>query len=171
MKCELISAKAAKIKALFLDVDGVLTDGSFYLGSDGQEIKRFHTHDGFGIKALQKSGVTIAIISGRKSSSVEHRMHELGIQEVYQGIGSKITIYKQLLKSLKLNDSQVAYMGDDLPDLDLIKQAGFSIAPANAVYTIKQNADWVTEKNGGQGAVREVCDFILRIQKKCGLKG
>jgi 3-deoxy-D-manno-octulosonate 8-phosphate phosphatase (KDO 8-P phosphatase) len=162
---DLLTKKAKALKALFLDVDGVLTDGTFFLTPDGQEIKRFNTQDGFGMKQLQKHGVMIAIISGRKSKTVDHRMKELDVGYVFQGIDSKINIYKQLQTKLSLKDNQIAYMGDDLPDLRLIEQAGFGIAPNNAVIRIKTAADWVTTHNGGFGAVREVCDFILNAQR------
>ena len=164
MSTELIHQKASRIRALILDVDGVFTDGSFYLTEQGNEIKKFHTHDGVGIKALQAINITIAIISGRSSSAVTHRMQELGITHVYQGVKTKLEIFLPLLKSLALTPAEVAYMGDDLPDLPLIQRAGLGIAPHNATLPVKQHADWVTLKKGGDGAIREVCDFLLRVK-------
>ncbi len=159
-----ISHKVKNIRAFLLDVDGVFTDGSFYLTANADEIKQFHTHDGLGLKRLQKMGLLIGIISGRSSESVTHRMKELDITEVYQGISDKMVTYEKFIKAHQLVDSQVAYMGDDLPDLALIKRVGLGIAPANAVSEVKQQADWVTMQGGGHGAIREVCDFIVSIQ-------
>jgi len=162
---ELITEKAKKIRALFLDVDGVLTNGSFALTAEGTEIKQFHTHDGYGLKQLQQQGIVVAIISSRNSQAVTYRMQELNISHVYQGVATKISIYEKLLLDLKLNDEQIAYMGDDIPDLAILKRVGLSIAPANAVTEVKQNTAWVTQRSGGQGAVREVCDFILAARQ------
>lgn len=153
--------KAQNIRAFFLDVDGVLTDGSFYLTPQGDELKRFHTHDGLGLQRLQEDNIQIAIISGRKSDAVTHRMRELNIQDVYQDVASKLTVYKTLQQKLNLTDEAIAYMGDDLPDLPLLERAGFSIAPANAVFSVRQKVDWVTQRKGGHAAVREACEFIL----------
>ncbi len=156
--------KIQSVRALILDVDGVFTDGSFYLDAHGKEIKRFHTQDGVGLKQLEKAGITLAIISGRKSEAVSHRMTELGIQQVYQGIKNKLDAYGDFLSKTQFNDSQIAYMGDDLPDLPLILRAGIGIAPANAVSEIKQQADWITAQKGGHGAIREACDFMLSVK-------
>ncbi|OGO93077.1 MAG: hypothetical protein A3F41_04280 [Coxiella sp. RIFCSPHIGHO2_12_FULL_44_14] len=153
--------KAQNIRAFFLDVDGVLTDGGFYLTPQGDELKRFHTHDGLGLKQLQQHQIHIAVISGRNSKTVTHRMRELNIPHVYQGISSKLTAYQQLLRELQLTDDVIAYMGDDLPDLPVLTRVGFSIAPANAVASVKQQVDWVTHRDGGNAAVREACEFIL----------
>lgn len=165
MSHNLISAKAQAITTLCLDVDGVLTDGSFLLGADGQEMKKFHTQDGLGLKLLQKQGVKIAIISSRASQTVALRMQELGITQVYQGVQRKMDAFNQLLQQLSLEPQQIAYMGDDLPDLECIERAGLGIAPANAVTLIRQRADWITTRCGGDAAVREVCDFILFAQE------
>ncbi len=156
-----IIKKAAKIKLLVLDVDGVLTDGKIWLTNDNEEYKSFHTQDGLGLKRLQKSEVTIAIISGRSSKVVAMRMQELGIEHVHQGVRDKLPLFQQLLKKLNLTNEQTAYVGDDLPDLPIMQQVGLSIAVANATDAIKQHASWITHKNGGEGAVREACELIL----------
>lgn len=164
MKDQLL-AKARQIKALFLDVDGVMTDGSFWLTPKGEEIKQFHTQDGVGLKALQQQGIIIAILSGRNSETVAHRMRELDIQHVHQGLTTKLTTYQQLRAQLQLQDHEIAYMGDDLPDLPVLTQVGFSIAPANAAHAVQAQVDWVTQRAGGAAAVREVCDLILQAQQ------
>lgn len=158
---QLISEKAKEIRALVLDVDGVFTDGTFYLAPNGDELKCFHTQDGVGLKQLQKIGIIIAIITGRKSETVSHRMRELGIDHIYQGIKNKMEAYTQFATAQNLKDSQIAYMGDDLPDLPLIECVGLGIAPANAVAAVKAKATWVTQRRGGDAAIREVCDFIV----------
>jgi 3-deoxy-D-manno-octulosonate 8-phosphate phosphatase (KDO 8-P phosphatase) len=156
--------KIKSIKLLILDVDGVLTDGTFYLSTDGVELKGFHTQDGLGIKQLQKAGITVAIISSRSSKAVDIRMEELGVTHVYQGIVSKLSAYNELVTKLQLTPDQIAYMGDDLPDLPVMEQVGISIAPANAVSVVKKQADWKTMRAGGQAAVREVSDMMLLIR-------
>lgn len=157
--------KAKHIKALFLDVDGVLTDGSFWLTPRGEELKQFHTQDGVGLKALQQLGITIAILSGRDSETVTHRMRELNIQHVYQGLEAKLPTYEQLRDQLQLQDHEIAYMGDDLPDLPVLTQVGLSIAPANATQPVQAKVDWVTQRTGGAAAVREVCDLLLQARQ------
>lgn len=158
--------KIKHIRALVLDVDGVFTDGHFYLAPNGDEIKCFHTHDGLGLKRLRESGIVVAIISGRKSETVTRRMHDLGIKHVQQGISKKDVAFQQLMQQLNIASHQVAYMGDDLPDLSVMECVGLSIAPANAVDAVKDYADWVTARDGGNAAIREVCDVILSIQAK-----
>ena len=164
LSAELILQKARQIKALILDVDGVFTDGRFFLLPNGDEIKQFHTQDGVGIKALQAAGIFIGIISGRASETVTRRMNELNIQHVYQGIDTKIAAYNDLKHRLKLEDHQIAYMGDDLPDLPVLHCAGLSVAPANASTSVLKKVDWITTRAGGDAAVREVCDMILKAQ-------
>ncbi|HSC76314.1 MAG TPA: HAD-IIIA family hydrolase [Pseudomonadales bacterium] len=155
---------AATIKLLLLDVDGVLTDGRITYNSEQQELKSFHIHDGLGIKLLQRSGIQVGIITGRNSPMVERRANELGITILVQGREDKIVAMKDIQKQLGLNSHEVAYMGDDLPDLAAIRQAGLGIAPANAAAVVRQHADWVTSNPGGNGAVREACEFILTAQ-------
>ncbi|MBS0350029.1 MAG: HAD-IIIA family hydrolase [Proteobacteria bacterium] len=154
-------SQALTIKCLILDVDGVLTDGTIWITEQGTEIKRFHIHDGVGIKNLQKAGIEVAIISGRSSASVTRRMAELQIQHVYQGCTDKLAVFNQLLKQLNIAALQTAYMGDDLPDIPVMKAVGLSIAVANACQEVKAVAHWHTTKKGGEGAVREICDRLL----------
>ncbi|MCH9770683.1 MAG: HAD-IIIA family hydrolase [Gammaproteobacteria bacterium] len=156
-----IKTQAQQIKLLALDVDGVLTDGSFWFGVDGEEYKRFNTQDGYGLVQLQKSSIEIAIISGRKSHCVNQRMAELNIQHVLQGHYDKLTALENLCQQLNISLKQVAYMGDDTPDLAAIHAAGLGIAVANATPDVLAAADWKTTRRGGDGAVREVCDLLL----------
>ena len=157
-----IKRKAAKIKLLLLDVDGVMTDGSIIFDNNGNELKRFHVRDGHGIKMLQKVGITVGIITGRRSKVVEVRAKELGITEVYQRIFKKSAVYEKLLKKYKCKDENVAFMGDDIVDQELLKRAGLSAAPCDAEEMAKKYADMVTKKGGGRGAVREFTDLILK---------
>ncbi len=157
-----IKEKAKKIKLLILDVDGVMTDGSILLDNKGNEYKRFHVRDGHGIKMIGRAGITIAIITGRRSKVVELRAKELGITEVYQKIFKKSVVYEKLLKKYKCKDENVAFMGDDVVDQELLKRAGLSAAPADAEEEAKKLADLVTKRNGGRGAVREFTDLILK---------
>lgn len=158
--------KAKKIKLLILDVDGVMTDGSIILDSQDNEIKAFHVRDGHGIKMAQGVGIEIAIISGRESRVVERRALELAIKEVYQKALNKIDVYEKMLKKFGLKDDEVAYIGDDINDMPLLKRVGLSIAVADADKRVKEIVDYVTEIDGGRGAVREVIDVILKAQGK-----
>ncbi|GBE03803.1 3-deoxy-D-manno-octulosonate 8-phosphate phosphatase KdsC [bacterium BMS3Abin09] len=157
-----IKDKASKIKLLLLDVDGVMTDGSIILDNNGNELKRFHVRDGHGIRMLQKVGITVGIITGRKSKVVEVRAKELGIKEVHQKIFKKSAVYEKLLKKYKCKDENVAFMGDDIVDQELLKRAGLSAAPCDAEEVAKKFADMVTKRGGGRGAVREFTDLILK---------
>jgi len=154
--------KAKKIKLLLLDVDGVLTDGSIILDNAGNELKRFYVRDGHGIRMLQQTGIVVGIITGRKSKVVEVRAKELGIKELYQKIYQKSAIYEKLLKKYNCTNENVAFMGDDIVDQELLKRSGLSAAPADAEEGAKKLADLVTERNGGRGAVRELTDIILK---------
>jgi 3-deoxy-D-manno-octulosonate 8-phosphate phosphatase (KDO 8-P phosphatase) len=163
MKQHLIEL-AKPIKLLIFDVDGILTSGTLYLSDENIEIKGFTAQDGLGIKLLQKTGIEVAIITARKSNSVKYRMESLGIKHVYQGKLDKITVYKKLVEKLNLKDKDVAYMGDDLPDLKPIRQAGLGITVSNAHEFIKPYADYITTSPGGRSAAREVCDLIMKAQ-------
>lgn len=143
------------------DVDGVFTDGRFYLSDDGCESKAFNTQDGFGIRALLQAGIEVAVISGRKSKSVEIRMRELGVAHVIQGCKDKVAAFDELLASLNLATDRTVYVGDDVPDLPLLRHAGFSIAVANAVADVQAQCDVTTKAAGGFGAVREICEMVL----------
>lgn len=158
--------KCRKIKLLLLDVDGVFTDGRLYVSGEGQEMKAFHIQDGQGISLLQKSGIQVGIISGRSSRAVDIRAKELSIQEVHQGVSDKMKVYEEILTRYRLKDEEVAYIGDDLIDRPLLKRAGLSVAVANAHETVRQGVDWVTRREGGAGAVREVADLLLKSQGK-----
>lgn len=157
-----LSEKAKKIKLLILDVDGVMTDGSIIMDHEGNELKRFHVRDGHGIKMLGRAGIMTAIISGRKSKVVEIRAKELGITEVFQKIYKKSEVYEQLLSKYDYKDENIAFMGDDVVDQELLKKAGLSASPADAEEVAKKHADLVMTKNGGRGAVREFIDIILK---------
>jgi 3-deoxy-D-manno-octulosonate 8-phosphate phosphatase (KDO 8-P phosphatase) len=158
--------KAAAIRLLVLDVDGVLTDGRLYFSEDGNELKSFDTQDGHGIKMLQQAGIACAIITGRNTQLVARRAKNLGIVHLLQGREDKLVALRELTTSLNLPLDSVAYAGDDWPDLPAILAAGLGIAVANAHEALLQRADYVTQKAGGRGAVREVCDLILKAQHK-----
>lgn len=158
--------KAKRIKCVICDVDGVLSDGLLYIDNHGNELKTFHVQDGMGLKLLMSAGINVAVITTSRNEVVDHRMKQLGIKLYYKGQVDKRDAYVQLKKSLNLSDEQCAYIGDDLPDLPLIQQAGLGVAVANAVSLVKEYADWQTEQMGGRGAVRELCDFILQAQSK-----
>jgi 3-deoxy-D-manno-octulosonate 8-phosphate phosphatase (KDO 8-P phosphatase) len=160
LKRELIE-KAKQVRLLLMDVDGVLTDGKLYYDENGTEIKTFHIHDGHGIKLLKEAGIKTGFLSGRKSKGVELRAKELLIDECHLGITDKVEAFEKVIRKLGLNEREVAYIGDDLPDLPLLKKVGFSLTVANGIDEIKDEVDWVTKKPGGAGAVREAIDFIL----------
>ncbi len=161
---EFVINRVKKLKLLILDVDGVLTDGRLFFDHNGAEYKSFHARDGHGIKLLRKTGVEVAVISGRKSAVVSLRMKNLGIQHVYQGHEDKIGAFEEILSKMKISAEQVAHVGDDLLDLPLMIQAGLGIAVKDANFAVKDYADCITEIAGGLGAVREVCDFIMQVQ-------
>ncbi len=156
--------RARAIKLAIFDVDGVLTDGRLYFLPDGSEFKTFNTLDGHGIKMLIASGVQTAIISGRKTPVVERRAQNLGIQHLFQGREDKLVVLDGLLAELGLSYEQVAYLGDDLPDLPVIRRVGLGMAVANADGFVRQHAHGVTQARGGEGAAREFCELILRAQ-------
>ncbi|WP_263260411.1 HAD family hydrolase [Pseudomonas sp. RIT-PI-S] len=157
-------ARASRIKLAIFDVDGVLTDGRLYFLEDGSEMKAFNTLDGQGIKMLMASGVKTAIISGRNSPATERRARNLGIPYVYQGREDKLAVLDELLGVLGLSYEQVAHLGDDLPDLPVIRRVGLGMAVANAADFVRQHAHGVTQAKGGEGAAREYCELILRGQ-------
>jgi 3-deoxy-D-manno-octulosonate 8-phosphate phosphatase (KDO 8-P phosphatase) len=161
-----LKTKARKIRLLICDVDGVLTDGSLFFGDDGQEYKAFNSLDGHGIKMLQESGVQVAIITGRTSNVVLHRMKNLSVSTIYQGQSDKLVGYQQLLDELNIQADEIAYMGDDVVDLPVMIRVGLSVAVANAHELVKEHADMTTKQSGGHGAVREFCDFIIKSQGK-----
>lgn len=156
--------QARQVRLLLLDVDGVLTDGCITYGTGGLETKSFNTQDGLGIKLLQESGVAVGIITARTSEAVERRARDLGLAHVFQGKQDKLTIYESILKETGLRPPQTGYMGDDLMDLPILNRVGLAAAPANAVAEIRQRVHYTTERGGGRGAVRELCDLILEAQ-------
>jgi 3-deoxy-D-manno-octulosonate 8-phosphate phosphatase (KDO 8-P phosphatase) len=159
-------SKSKKIKLLLLDVDGVLTDGRIFLDNQGNELKAFYVRDGHGIKLAQRAGLIIGIITGRKSEVVSIRARELGIQEVHQGYIEKIAVYESLIKKYGVQDDEVAYVGDDVVDLDIFKRAGFAVAVADADPAVKPYVDLITRAEGGRGAVREFINLILKNRDK-----
>ena len=161
-----VAERAAKIRLLIFDVDGVLTDGRLYFDDNGIESKAFHSLDGHGMKMLRDGGVEMAIITGRQSDTVKYRMENLGIWLVHQGQRDKRPAYHALLEQLKLSPEQVAYMGDDVVDLPVMTQVGLAIATADAHSMVLKHAHWVTEKNGGAGAARNACEMLLHAQGK-----
>jgi 3-deoxy-D-manno-octulosonate 8-phosphate phosphatase (KDO 8-P phosphatase) len=161
-----LQQRAQAIKLAIFDVDGVLTDGKPYFLVDGSEFKTFNTLDGHGIKMLIASGVRTAIISGRKTPVVERRAQNLGIQHLYQGREDKLVVLDELLGELGLSYEQVAYLGDDLPDLPVIRRVGLGMAVASADSFVRQHAHGVTQARGGEGAAREFSELIKRAQRR-----
>jgi len=158
--------KAKAIRLVIFDVDGVLTDGSLFIGDDGQEYKAFNSRDGHGMKMLQQGGVQIAIITGRTSEVVRHRIRDLGIKLVYQGQRDKNEAFENLMEKLSIQPEQIAYVGDDVVDLPVMSRVGLAIAVQDAHSMVKQHAHWQTPSGGGQGAARDVCEMILEAQGK-----
>ena len=158
--------RASKIRMLVLDVDGVLTDGRLYFDNAGNEMKAFNTRDGLGIKALQRSGIDVAVITGRKSEIVAQRMAQLDIKHVYQGREDKLDAFTHLLKVTSLDAEQVCFAGDDWIDLPVLLRTGLAITVADADEHVKEHVHWITKRNGGEGAVREICNLILKAQGK-----
>lgn len=161
-----LQERAGKILMLVLDVDGVLTDGKLYFDNAGNEMKAFNSRDGLGMKALQRCGIEVAVITGRKSAIVSQRMAQLDIRHVYQGCEDKLEAFTQLLETTGLNAEQVCYVGDDWVDLPVLLRAGLAISVADADEHVKEHVHWVTQRNGGEGAVREICNLILSAQGK-----
>lgn len=159
-----IEEKLKKIKMLILDVDGVMTNGSIIMDSDGRELKNFNVRDGHGLVMIQRHGIRVAILTGRTSAVVEHRARDLKITEVYQGALNKQEIFLQILEKNNLLQDEIAYLGDDIVDIPVLKRVGFSAAVADALELVKTSVDYVTLHRGGQGAVREICEMLLKAQ-------
>lgn len=157
--------RLGELRLLAFDVDGVFTDGRFYLSDDGIESKAFHTQDGYGIRRVLDAGVTVAVISGRRSGAVEKRMAELGVPHVVLGCPDKVAAMDELAASLAIDVADCGYVGDDVPDLALLEHVGFSFAVANAVPEVQARCDHVTRNSGGFGAVREVCDLVVATRR------
>lgn len=158
-----MNEKARQVRMLILDVDGVLTDGGIYY-SCREEYKRFNVRDGLGIKMLVQEGIAVGIISGRTSEAVVRRAQELGIVEVHQGIADKVAVFEEIIKKHRIEADQVAFVGDDLADIPLLKRVGFAAGVADAEEAVKEHVHYICERLGGKGAVREVCDLILKAQ-------
>ncbi|MEC4684809.1 MAG: 3-deoxy-manno-octulosonate-8-phosphatase KdsC [Nitrospirota bacterium] len=161
---DVILEAARKIKLLILDVDGVLTDGGIILDNEGNELKSFHVRDGHGIKLLIRKGVDVAIITGRRSRVVERRAHELGVREIYQKCFNKVIAYEEIKKKFSLQDEEVAYIGDDVVDIPLLRRVGLPVTVADASEDVRAFSMIVTGNSGGRGAVREITDLILKAK-------
>lgn len=161
MTSESTTNPLAALRLVAFDMDGVFTDGRFYLSDDGVESKSFCTQDGFGIRQLIKRGIEVAVISGRKSGAVERRMKELGVSHVILGCGDKTAAFDMLAEELGISAEEAAFVGDDIPDLPLLSKVGYSFAVANAVSAVREYCNYTTDARGGNGAVREICELIL----------
>lgn len=162
---EVIKSKSKKIKLVIFDMDGVLTNGLCFLNANGEISKTFNYQDGLGIALLQSNGIDVAIITGDQSGVVDERAKRLKIKYVYKGRISKLSSYKDLKAKLKLGDEQIAYMGDDIIDIPVMREVGLSVAVQNAQNAVKEIADYVTPLYGGEGAARELCDLVLSHKK------
>lgn len=157
----LLLERAARMRALVLDVDGVLTDGKLYFDNQGNEMKAFSTRDGLGMRALQSQGTLLALITGRRSEIVARRAANLGIEHVYQGRNDKLNAFNELLAATGIDQQDVCYAGDDWVDIPVLDRAGLAVTVADADAVVKQRVHWITSRPGGHGAVREICDLIL----------
>lgn len=161
-----VRKKAANIRLLLLDVDGVLTDGRIIIDDRGIETKHFHVRDGQGISLLKRSGIEVGFITGRSSKVVRHRAHDLRVSLVFQGVQDKLTIYEQIKEKTRLTDEQIAYVGDDIIDLPVLRCVGLAVMVGNGSADLKPYADYVTLAQGGVGAVREVAELLIKAQHK-----
>ena len=160
-----LQEKASRVRLILLDVDGTLTDGQLIFGPEGESYKSFNVKDGLGIYLVQRDGIPVGLVSGRQSQVVELRARELGISHIWQSVWDKLDLFYKILKDFKLNAEEVAFMGDDLNDLPLLREAGLSAATGDAVQEVQDAADYVAGKDGGKGAVREFIDFIRSSRK------
>jgi len=161
-----MAEKIRPVSFLILDVDGVLTDGMIIIDDLGNETKQFHVRDGHGLKLLMRVGIEVILITGRTSKVVEHRARELGIQEVHQGAKNKIEILRKIMTKRSITAEHIAYIGDDIVDIPVFREVGFAVAVADASEDAKEAADFITGNGGGRGAVREICELILKVQNK-----
>ena len=161
-----IKEKLKGIKLLILDVDGVMTDGRIIMDNEGKEIKNFNVRDGHGLKLLQRYGIKVAILTGRQSKVVEHRAKDLDIKDVYQKVFHKKDVFEKIMKNHKLSPDEAAFIGDDIVDIPVLRRVGFSVAVADAADVVKKSVDYVARNSGGRGAVREICEMILKAQGK-----
>jgi 3-deoxy-D-manno-octulosonate 8-phosphate phosphatase (KDO 8-P phosphatase) len=156
--------RARGVRLMIFDVDGVLTDGTLLYGPQGEELKAFSAHDGHGLKMLAASGVQCALLSGRRCAAVATRAAELGIETVFQGVEDKLEIFQQLIAQQRLTMQQTGYMGDELVDLSVLTRCGFACAPREAPEAVRTRVHYVAEAAAGRGAVREVCELLMRAQ-------
>jgi 3-deoxy-D-manno-octulosonate 8-phosphate phosphatase (KDO 8-P phosphatase) len=161
-----LKLRLAQVKLLALDVDGTLTDGGLYYSNSGDEFKKFNVKDGQGMKLVMESGIQIAILSASSATATVHRAKKLGVSQVYIGVEDKIVVLRSLCTQLGIDLSQVAYVGDDVNDLPVLEVVGCPLTVADAVEAAKNCAVYITEKAGGQGAVREICDLLLASQNE-----
>lgn len=159
-----VSQRARQVRLALFDVDGVMTDGKLFISESGESFKAFNILDGLGLKLLKSSGVSTGILTGRSSASVKARASELAIDHLIQGAEDKLQAFSQLHSGLGLDESQVCYMGDDLPDLPVLRRCGLAIVPPNAVQQVREQAHFVTRSSAGHGAVREACELIMQAQ-------
>lgn len=159
-----VSKNLKSIKALVTDVDGILTDGNIWWNSPGEWRRNFNIYDGFGIRELVKEGFTVAMITGSNAEDIRERKEKLDIHYIYEGVEDKIPSFEDFLKKTNLKDSEVAYIGDDLPDIPILKRVGFSASVPTAMPEVKKTAMYITKKDGGKGAVRELCDLLIEAK-------
>jgi len=159
-----LRTRLRRVRALVLDVDGVLTDGGMYYGNDGEVLKKFHTRDGMGIALLREAGISVAFITGEQTEIVRRRAAKLRVEDVYLGVEEKGAALQDFLKKRQLKVEEVAYVGDDMNDLPCLKQVGLAIAVADAMPQVRKAAHWVTRCRGGEGAVREVAELLLSFR-------
>lgn len=162
----MVEDKAARIKLLILDVDGVMTNGRVIMNDRGEETKYFCVKDGLGLRMLMTAGVEVVLVTGRRSQVVLHRAEDLGIKHVYQGVADKRALCSQIIRGNGFKKQEVCCMGDDLPDLAMFMESGLRVAVADAAEEVRDASDFITKSKGGDGAVREVCELILRCQEK-----
>ena len=164
MKDPAVSDKLKRIQLLLLDVDGVLTDGSIIFNDDGSELKLFNVKDGLGLKLAIEAGIAVGIVTGRKSEALRHRCRDLGIQHLFDAVEDKAQLLSRIVDRTGVAPQNTAFMGDDLPDLGLMRHVGLSIAVADAHELVRERSDWITTASGGYGAVREVCEALLKAK-------
>jgi 3-deoxy-D-manno-octulosonate 8-phosphate phosphatase (KDO 8-P phosphatase) len=164
MITEALQEKIKPVRVLILDVDGVLTDGKIIIDDAGRETKHFNVRDGHGLRMLMRYGVEVVLLTGRTSEVVSHRALDLGINEIYQGVFNKLDVFEQILRKKNIVPAATAFVGDDVVDVPVLRRVGFSATVADASADLKNVVDYVTEQNGGRGAVREICEIILKAQ-------
>ena len=167
MKMNVPAHKLKRIQLLLLDVDGVLTDGSIIYSDAGSETKVFNVKDGLGLKLVMEAGIQVGLVTGRRSEALQHRCRDLGIRYLFDGVRQKDQLLEKILAQIGAVADSTAFVGDDLPDLGLMRRVGLAIAVADAHDLVRKNADWVTSAGGGRGAVREVCDALLAARGIC----